>query len=350
MLLTTNDKKQWDEALLKLPTNLQDVYYSCDYYKIYENTSDSKGMCFLYEEDSEIYLYPFLKTKIKEDYTFDSTIYFDIEGAYGYNGPLSNSDDEQFLKNAESTFLESCYMENIIAEFTRFNPVLKNHNFANYFTKIKVNKNIVLDLSIDDIWMNAYEQSTRKNIKKAERNGLSTYSVLAKEIKDDEMVAFTNIYKDTMNRKNASDNYYFSETYFKEISRIVNNTKFYFTKYENKIVSCELVLIGTEIVYSFLGGTLSDYFNLRANDILKHCIINESMQSGLKYYCLGGGTTIEDGIFKYKKCFAKNGIHDFYIGKKIHNQKVYDVVINKWEILFPDKVNVYKNYLLKYKN
>ena len=67
--------------------------------------------------------------------------------------------------------------------------------------------------------MNAYEQSTRKNIKKAERNGLSTYSVLAKEIKDDEMVAFTNIYKDTMNRKNAFNNYYFSETYFKEISR-----------------------------------------------------------------------------------------------------------------------------------
>ena len=64
MLLTTNDKKQWDEALLKLPTNLQDIYYSCDYYKIYESTSDSKGMCFLYEEDSEIYLYPFLKTKI----------------------------------------------------------------------------------------------------------------------------------------------------------------------------------------------------------------------------------------------------------------------------------------------
>jgi len=99
-----------------------------------------------------------------------------------------------------------------------------------------------------------------------------------------------------------------------------------------------------------LGGTLSKYFEFRPNDILKHEIINVLKQRQYNYFCLGGGSSVDDGIFNYKKKFAKNGIFDFYIGKIIHNQQIYDKVVKQWEEKYPEKKEKYKNYLLKYRN
>ena len=52
---------------------------------------------------------------------------------------------------------------------------------------------------------------------------------------------------------------------------------------------------------------------------LKHEIIIYLKTKGVKYFCLGGGATVNDGIYKYKKSFSKDGNVDFYIGKKIYN-------------------------------
>ena len=350
MIITLNDKELWNKTFLELPINLQDVYYSSNYYKVYQDNSNALACCFIFKNQDNTFFYPFLKTAINKDYINSNQTYFDIEGAYGYNGPLSTTSNEIFLQQASDLFLEMCLKENIIAEFTRFNPVIKNHVWLKHANIIKANQNVILDLSIGDIWMQAYEHSTRKNINKAERNGLTVHSVLGKNISEEEMQAFLDIYYDTMKRNNAGDGYFFSEKYFKGIAQNVKVSLFVFTSFENKVVSCELILLGSQIGYSFLGGTLAKYFNLRANDILKHNAILKLKEMGLQYYCLGGGTSIDDGIFKYKKCFAKNGIEDFYIGKKIHNQEVYNTVVEKWSNLFPEKVETYKHHLLKYKN
>ena len=350
MLITLNDKELWDKNFLELPNNLQDVYYSSNYYQVYQSNSNSIACCFIYKNQGNTFFYPFLKTAINKDYINSKQSYYDIEGAYGYNGPLSTSSEQLFLQQASDSFSEMCMKENIIAEFTRFNPVIKNHDWLKHTIVLKANQNIILDLSIEDIWMQAYEHSTRKNINKAERNGLTVHSVLGQQLSEEEMQAFLAIYYDTMKRNQADKNYFFSEKYFKEIAQDVKNSLFVFTSIENKMVSCELILFGTQIAYSFLGGTLVDYFNMRANDVLKHHAILTLKKMGLNYFCLGGGTSIDDGIFKYKKCFAKNGVEDFFIGKKIHNEEIYNSIIKNWSKLFPEKAETYKHHLLKYKN
>jgi len=70
---------------------------------------------------------------------------------------------------------------------------------------------------------------------------------------------------------------------------------------------------------------------------------------GIKKFCLGGGTSPADGIFKYKQTFAKAGIVDFYIGKKIHNRPVYDRLCEQWATTFPDQAEKYSQYFLKYR-
>ena len=39
----------------------------------------------------------------------------DIESAYGYGGPLSNTDDDEFLKQCFESFSNWCLEQNVVA-------------------------------------------------------------------------------------------------------------------------------------------------------------------------------------------------------------------------------------------
>ncbi|MFK4998691.1 GNAT family N-acetyltransferase [Bacillus sp. N9] len=74
---------------------------------------------------------------------------------------------------------------------------------------------------------------------------------------------------------------------------------------EDKVVSTELVLYGSENCYSFLGGTDRNYFKLQPNTLLKYEVIKWAKEKGLKRFILGGGYGKDDGIYKYKKLCTK---------------------------------------------
>lgn len=344
-------KKEWKKYLELLPISQQDIYFTPEYYELYERKGDGKAQCFVFEDSGDIAVYPFLENSINElGYKFNDE-YYDIQGAYGYNGVAASSYNIRFRIKFFNAFNKYCKNNNIIAEFTRFNPILQNHKFSNYLNTIKQNQNIILDLSNTDIWMNCYERAARKNVNKAIRSGLRVKYFSGSEITSSYTQKFFDIYVITMTRKSVDDFYYFNKEYFQEIARKLSKNSLYFFTFKDEIViSCELVLLSKKIGYSFLGGTLSKYFEFRPNDILKHEIINVLKKRNYSYFCLGGGYCINDGIFNYKKKFAKNGIFAFYIGKKIHNQKIYDKIVKQWEEKYPEKKKKYKNYLLKYRN
>ena len=59
-ILTLNEKKEWSISLEKLPVDQQDIYYTPEYYELYEKNGDGQAMCFVFEKDNDIALYPFL--------------------------------------------------------------------------------------------------------------------------------------------------------------------------------------------------------------------------------------------------------------------------------------------------
>ena len=107
--------------------------------------------------------------------------------------------------------------------------------------------------------------------------------------------------------------------------------------FENTIVSSELLLISKDSIYSFLGGTDEKYFEKRPNDFLKVEALNWARNQGKKYYVLGGGYGLEDGIFKYKKGFFPNDVVNYYTGRKILNKTIYDQLVRKISLLRQDK-------------
>ena len=77
-ILTLSEKDEWSKLLDKLPIEQQDIYYTPDYYELYERNGDGKAMCFVYEKNDDVALYPFLIKCINNlGYELDEE-YFDI--------------------------------------------------------------------------------------------------------------------------------------------------------------------------------------------------------------------------------------------------------------------------------
>jgi hypothetical protein len=93
------------------------------------------------------------------------------------------------------------------------------------------------------------------------------------------------------------------------------------------VVSTELLLLSSDAIYSFLGGTIATHFDKRPNDLLKHEVIKWGKAHSFKYYVLGGGAAPEDGIYRYKRSFEPDGIYPFYIRKIVHNKSIYEELL-----------------------
>jgi hypothetical protein len=347
-ILSTTDSETWNNYLELFPTEKQDIFQTPEYYQLSEYTNNGKARCFIYEYDGCIAAYPFLINSVNElGYDLEEQ-YYDIQGAYGYNGVITNCDTSQFINSFFNCFDNYCRQNNIIAEFIRINPLLTNalQNRKDYEI-IHDRDNVYLNLLNEDIFNTAYEYSTRKNVRKAIESGLSFKSVLGNEICTLDLDSFCKIYNHTMTRNNADEFYYFNFEYFKNISvQLGKKTLFVFVLFQDIVISCELILLGTNVAYSFLGGTLSDYYQYRPNDFLKHESIKLLKDKKYHSFLLGGGSP---GVFKYKKSFSKFGVIPFYIGKKIHNMKIYNEVVSEWSKRYPNKTESHKNMVLKYR-
>ena len=351
-ILNIKEKKEWTNILGKLSLDQQDIYYTPEYYELCEINGDGQAICFVLEKDEDIAMYPFLMNSVNNlGYDLDNT-YYDIQGAYGYNGWVCSSLSSDFLRELSNSFTNYCHHNNIIAEFTRFNPVITNHMYSEYLNIVKTNRDIILNVQHSEkhTWENIYDHSVRKNVKKAMRSGLIVNIYSGDDISEYWSKQFTNIYTSTLKRRNADKFYYFSEKYFSLMNKLLrDNVIYFFTVKDDIVISCELVTIKNNNAYSFLGGTLSEYFPYRPNDLLKHEIINYLRSINVKNFCMGGGSEDGDGIYKYKKSFSKNGSTDFFIGKKIYNEKIYNKICQEWMIKNPKKIKDYENILLKYR-
>lgn len=352
-VLTLADKEEWERTMRDLPEKYRDVFYLPEYYSLFE-TERSKAECFVYNENGVTVMYPYLKTGINGFINCDlGQDYFDVEGAYGYNGIISNSDSEESIINFSDHFSRYCLENNIIAEFTRFNPVIQNHIYAKNLDIRIENKNVIVDLEMPEetLWTQSYEHSARKNINKAKRNGLKVLFFYGSQMDRHWIDAFYSIYISTMQRNDADQTYYFPVSFFLTINESLNdNSLFVFTLTpDEKPISAEVILLSKDQAYSYLGGTLNEYYEFRPNNILKHEAILFLQKLGIRKFCLGGGISPLDGIFKYKLTFAKKGVTDFYIGKKVHIPELYQKVCHEWEKAFPEKARNYPNYFLKYR-
>jgi hypothetical protein len=351
-VLTVGDRQEWMNCLSRLPEDLQDIYFRPEYLALYGDYN-RRVECFVSEAGGEIGIYPFLRFRIRSlQWTDLQDEYYDIEGVYGYNGFVASTRDLRFTESCMNDWQQYCREQHVVAEFLRVNPLLQNDMVLGHLELIKMKKNVVVDLSVspEDLWMRSYEHCVRKNVNKAREAGLIAQWMTGSQMTPEQLESFVSIYYSTMDRRNSASEYYFPRSFFRGlVERLGEQCIFVFVMTpEGERISCELVLCSRTIAYSFLGGTLAEHNALRPNNYLKHELISCLKSRGITRYFLGGGNSEEDGIFRYKQTFAKNGVVDFYIGKKVYNKDVYTRLCQQWERLFPENKLSYGNFLLKY--
>lgn len=332
---------RWNEYLKRFPGQRKDVYYTEEYTKLYEGNGDT-ALCIVCEEDEKILLMPFLRRRIKD--------YFDFETAYGYGGPITNTDDSEWTDRALTWMCSYFEKERYLCGFIRFHPLLENDGYCrNVMCVIPDRRTIAVSLhnQEDEIWKSQITSKCRNMIRKAEKNGLEYF------VEDDfiSIEEFAVLYDKTMERLGADSFYRFGSLYYKKYSRDMTGKSFLgIVRLKGKIISAALFMYSEWYGHYHLAGSDRAYADYGANNFLLWNTIRELKKRRIKEFHLGGGTvsSADDSLFKFKKSFSRNE-KDFYIGKCIFNRKAYEKICGEWEEKNADFVPVYGNRLLKYR-
>lgn len=329
----------WDEYVSKLPQDKQDIYFSREYCELNENDNSEINM-FTYEDaKGNIGIYPFVKSLIKQEFSPDS--YYDIETVYGYGGPNVSTLDNKFLVEFEDAFLNYCKNENIVAEFIRFHPLIRNENIFRRNIQVVHNRYTVwldLTMSLDDIWKSQISTQNRNVIRKCEKNGLYVEN-------SQDYDAFIEIYKQTMLKVEAEKFYFFDENYYQKLQNN-EDIELLCVKKDEEIIAAAIFMYYGDYCHYHLAGSKQEYLKLSPNNILLWEAIKYAKMRGCKKFHLGGGLTdsLDDSLFRFKSRFSRS-VADFYIGKRIHNNEIYNELINRWECSHNQKAVL----LLQYK-
>lgn len=320
-----NEQKEWNKIVRAIDN--YEVFYLAEYNYAFmmENPQNGIPVLLLYENQDEYAINVVFKRDISLDENFKEKIpenkFFDLITPYGYGGFIGKIKDYQSLNNC---YTQYCKDNHFICEFVRFE--LFGDYWRNYCGEVESHlHNVIRNLNIplDEIWMD-FKQKVRKNVKKAIKNGLEVIIDADGKYIDE----FLRIYYPTMKRSNAQNKFFFSKKFFEYLNQMTDNTIYFYIVYQGKVISAELVLYDEENAYSFLGGTDSDFFELRPNDLLKFEVIKWAKEKKLKNFVLGGGYGEDDGIFQYKACLSPYGIVDFYTGKRIYDMNSYEKLVS----------------------
>ena len=319
-----------------------DLYFDENYGKLYEKIENGKAEIFEYKDENGKITNQFLIRKIPDK--IEGKEYFDIVTPYGYGGSIIENligDKEKLLQRYQEEFSKYCLENNIVSEFVRFHPIVKNYeDFGKMYNAKYMRKTLITKLQEDDPVQNQFGKSCRKNIRQALNKGV-TYKITQKP---DNIDSFKDIYYSTMDRNSATDYYYFDDEYFNNLLKYFkSNIIFIEAIFENKVIAAGLYFTYKDIIHIHLSGTLTEFLYLSPAYILRYAVTLWGKENGYKLIHHGGGrsNSEEDSLYLFKKNFAKVYDTDFYIGRKIWNQEIYDKLcilknIDKNEEFFPE--------------
>ncbi|HEY2675032.1 MAG TPA: GNAT family N-acetyltransferase [Rugosimonospora sp.] len=310
------DRARWRAAHEALPT--REVYADPAYVGLFAGEGEEPLAAYA-ETGSGSVLYPFILRPIAAPRLDSGRC--DITSAYGYAGAFCSAPpDDPDAKEFWAAFDGFCRDRRVVSEFTRLS-LFDDERLA-YPGRVEPRLvNVVCDLRVpeDEAWR-GYEHKVRKNVNRALRGGVT--------IEVDETGArlddFLRIYAGTMDRRGAAASFYFPRGFFETIIReMPGRYAFFHALHSGRVVSTELVLASADTLYSYLGGTEQDAFDLRPNDLLKVEVCRWGRGRAMKRFVLGGGHGPDDGIFRYKRAFAPDGLVPYAVGTRVLDERGY---------------------------
>jgi sugar O-acyltransferase (sialic acid O-acetyltransferase NeuD family) len=316
-VIEVNDPK-WSEIVSS--SYVYDFYHTQSYHQL---ELIYRPVLFVANFEKDFIAIPFLIRSIED------TPYFDCTSVYGYPGPISNID----FKNISNTHIDYFQEEllrffknnKIITAFSRLHPLFSNHVvLKNLGQLIGLNDTVVIDTSItEDDQKKKYRKSIKYEINQLRKKDVIVYEAESRE----DINEFISIYKSTMKKVAATEDYFYNEDYF---NRFLNSPCFekiiLLAKHKEKIYSGAIFTISNGIMQYHLSGAL----DFEGKHSLTKLIIDEARilatKLKLKFLHLGGGFggSDKDSLFHFKLGFSdirrqfRNW--NFVVDQNIYNQ------------------------------
>lgn len=181
-------------------------------------------------------------------------------------------------------------------------------------------------------------------IRKARKNGVTIHRSNSRSL----IPKFMELYKETMDRDGATEYYYFEKEYYETLfSGDDNDVVFFYSSYEDKIISMAIILRKAGQLHYHLSASNYEYKRLASMNLLLFEAAKWGIENGCKTFHLGGGVggDPQDSLFKFKASFNNRSKKDFYIGKKIFDEEAYEVLIKSID----KSVELRENFFPKYR-
>ncbi|MCR8844162.1 GNAT family N-acetyltransferase [Paenibacillus sp. SC116] len=335
VLLDMENREKWNTyTRAALDT---DVYFSAEYCRVYEDNGEGKAQLFVYEEGDEFVCYPYLLRDASHlpglrELNVTKPIY-DITTPYGYGGPISNVADAdrrtRLFRNFEYQFDAYCHEHRIVSEFVRFHPLLNNWRDYNDVNPEFVRNTVFVDLTLsEEDMLTTFSRDNRNRIRRAQREGF--YVTIKEPTRLDNLIR---LYDATMLKKQASTYYYFDRNFFQNTTSYLEGyVKLMEVHADDKVIASCLFMHEGDYAHYHLMGSDQAYLKAAPINLLIYEAALWAKSQGFKKLHLGGGVTGNDNLFRFKRSFNEREWADFYVGRRIRHQSLYDaaaLILNK---------------------
>ena len=319
--------EEWDRIVRTFEK--YDVYYLSGYTKAFWKHGDGEPMLFYYEGKSMKGINVVMKRDISDDERFRDKLkegqYYDLVTPYGYGGWLLEGKDE--IGELISEYEQWCYNERIVSEFVRFHPMLDNQKgLEEFYEIINFGKTIAMDLSSPEIIWTNITSKNRNMIRKAQKHNFRICKAQNTEIYE----SFKDIYDQTMCRDSAKTYYYFEKEFYDCVENdLRNHAQVFYVQTEDGDIASAAIIIGANGFLNYhLSGSRYEYHQMAPTNLLLYEIAVWGAENGYHSFHMGGGVgSKEDSLYSFKKSFYRGEPKNYYIGRKVLNQAVYDELV-----------------------
>jgi serine/alanine adding enzyme len=306
---------------------MKSIYMDERWGRLQQEKENGKAEIYVFEQQGMKVKYPFIK---REAGIVRGVKYYDLVTPRGQCGLwLENceaSKQEALASAFDEEFRKYCLQENIIAEYVRFSPWTDySRSYSSIYDIIFYGYVYCNDLTCD-FFKEEYSSMKRRNIRKAEKNGIEVVFDTACSTIDDflRMYAFTE-------SKYAVGEYYMLDRAFIEryCHAFFDEVIFAHALYKGEIISSVILLMGEDIAHYHFGGGNPQYAALQATSLLLYKAALFSAEKGKKLFDLGGakaGSALES----FKQEFVARGKkYPYYLGTKVRNKEIYDELVKQ---------------------
>jgi hypothetical protein len=304
-----------------------DFYHLPGYHLLAEQHGDGQAYLFVYTEEPYCIAVPLLLRSVDTVPGLEQCGegWWDATSVYGYVGPVSSHVHipESVKQDFRASLSDALQERQIVAIFSRFHPLIFQHKLLSRLGKcVSMGQTISIDLTL-------HIGEQRSHYRKNHKHGINKLVRLGVTCMHDQSMdcfeEFIDIYYETMRRVHASQYYFFSPTYFRDLmSMLKANAQLFVCLLDGNVICAGLFTLCNNIVQYHLGGTRNDFLKLAPTKLLFDTVRIWANEQKAHSFHLGGGVgSREDSLFQFKAGFSKQR-HDFSVWCWVLLPEIYD--------------------------